>query len=170
VAHQELLSAEQKILASLGLSSNLDLTTLDPIAAAQAGDAAGAAAEVADANVYDTVCLIASALSGVGGTFSNSSKDTFVALAAGIDSSGIDLTNQVEVSRLITEVAASEQLSLPSGAADDLASVAVSSNANLDIARNDEIYAYKLQKMIGIFIAFKNSTNFFHVPSRRPQL
>ena len=47
-----------------------------------------------------------------------------------------------------------------SGAFDELAS----------IVRNEEIYARKLRKKIGIFIALKNSTNFSHVPSRRPQL
>ena len=38
------------------------------------------------------------------------------------------------------------------------------------IVRNDEIHAYELRKMIGVFIAPKNTTNFFHVPSRRTQL
>src|SRR5262249_659335 len=67
--------AANRVLAALGLSSTLDLTTLDPIAAPQAGDLTGAAAEVAGAKVYDTVSLIASALAGAGGTFAVGSKD-----------------------------------------------------------------------------------------------
>ena len=78
-------SAEQKVLSDLGLSSSLDLTTLDPIAAAHAGDALGAAAEAAGAKVYDTVSLIASQLTGAGGTLASSFKDAFPALASAID-------------------------------------------------------------------------------------
>jgi hypothetical protein len=124
--------AEQKVLIGLSLSPSLDLTTLDAIAAAQGGDAEGAAAYVAGAKVYDTVSLIASALAGAGGTFAVAAKDTFAAIANAIDNGGIDLTNQTAASALVASIAQSEQIQLGQGAADDIASIIATSNAALD--------------------------------------
>jgi hypothetical protein len=125
-------SAEQKVLSGLGLSSSLNLTTLDPIAASQAGDATGAAAEAAGAKVYDTASLIASALAGAGGTFASGLKDAFSALAKAIDGSGISLVDETGISALISSVALSEHLVLGQGVADSVAAVIVASNAALD--------------------------------------
>jgi hypothetical protein len=125
-------SAEQTVLTGLGLSSNLDLTTLDPIAAAMAGDPVGAATEVAGAKVYDTVSLIASALAGAGGNFGTSANDTFAAIANAINNGGIDLTDHAALSGLVTNVAQTEGVSLGPSMADSVASIIAASNTALD--------------------------------------
>jgi len=125
-------SAEQKVLSDLGLSSSLDLTTLDPIAAAQAGDATGAAAEAAGAKVYDTVSLIASTLASAGGAFASGVKDAFSGLANAIEGTGISLTDTAGISSLLSSIAASEHLTLGQGVADAIASIITAGNAALD--------------------------------------
>ena len=127
-------AAEQKILKSLGLSSTFDFANTDPIAAAKAGDAAGAAAYVAGAKAYDTVSLIASALTGLGAGYAGTLRDAFTALASAIAGPGIDLDKQTDVSALIAEIAKSEGHSLANGSGDELASAIVASNAALDQA------------------------------------
>jgi hypothetical protein len=124
-------SPEQSVLTEFGLSPTLDLSTLDPIAAALAGDAVGAAAEVAGAEVYDTVSLIASALAGAGGTFSTGGRDTFAAIATAINNGGIDLTNQTALTGLIANVVQTEQIRLGQGVAGDVAAIIAASNAAL---------------------------------------
>jgi murein DD-endopeptidase MepM/ murein hydrolase activator NlpD len=129
---QGVTAAEQKVLAAFDLSSNLDLTIVDPIAAARAGDAAGAAAYLAGAKVYDSVSLVASALAGSGGSFAAAAHDTFATLASAINGSGLNLTDQPAVSALISNIAQSENLTLAPGVADSVASIIVASNAALD--------------------------------------
>jgi len=83
---------------------------------------------IAGAKVYDTVSLISSALAGAGGAFSAASIDTFAAIANALNGAGIDLTNSASVSALITGVAQTENISLASGVADNVASIVVASN------------------------------------------
>ncbi|WLB18902.1 GLUG motif-containing protein [Bradyrhizobium japonicum] len=124
--------AEQKVLAAFGLSSGLDLTTFDPLAAVQAGDTAGAEVAVAVAKVYNTVSLIASALVGAGGTLLNSANGAFAAIAIAIGGPGINMADNAALSALISSVAQSEFLSLGQGVAGEVASLIVASNAALD--------------------------------------
>jgi hypothetical protein len=132
-------SAQQKIMAALGLSSTLNLTMFDPIAAAQVGSADGAATEVADAKVYDTVEIIASALVGAGGQFTPSLQAAFTALATAVESGGINLSDQTAVSALITQVAQAENITLGTGVADGVAAVIAAGNAALDhVLRTDQ--------------------------------
>lgn len=124
--------AEQKVLSSFGLSSSIDLNTFDPIAAAKAGSADGVAVEVAHAKVYDTVSLIASTLVAAGGDFSSGVKEAFAEIAAAIGGSGISLTNEAQVSALVTAAAQSNGLVLGQGAADSVAAIIVATNTLLD--------------------------------------
>jgi putative Ig domain-containing protein/glycoside hydrolase-like protein/cadherin domain-containing protein/HYR domain-containing protein len=126
-------SAQQKVLSALGLSSDVSLTTFDPIAAAKAGSADGAATEVAGAKVYDTVALIASTLAAAGGTYAAGSQAAFSEMASAIGGTGIiNLANQAYVSALIKAVAQSENLLLGQSVADSVAAIIVASNAALD--------------------------------------
>ena len=125
-------AAEQKVLNALGLSSSLDLTTLDPIAAANAGDLVGAAAEVAGAKVYDTVSLIAATMAGAGHDFTGATTDAFSAIAAAINGSRANLADEVSVSTLISNVAAAEHITLGQGVADAVAAIIVAGNQLLD--------------------------------------
>jgi autotransporter passenger strand-loop-strand repeat protein len=125
-------SAQQKVLSALGLSSTLNLTTFDPIAAAQGGSADGAATEVAGAKVYDTVEMIASTFAGAGGAFTSSLQAAFSALATALDGAGINLSDKTVLSGLITQVAQAEKISLGSGVADSVATVIAAGNAALD--------------------------------------
>jgi VCBS repeat-containing protein len=131
-------TAEPKILAALGLSPSLDLETLDPIAAAKAGDLAGGAAETAAARIYDTVSLIASTLSSVGASFMTAAQDSFAALAAAIEGAVLDLGNTSAVTALVNSVAQTEHVTLPAGAAADLASVIAAGNSALDHVVNTD--------------------------------
>jgi VCBS repeat-containing protein len=124
--------AEQKVLSSFGLSSSIDLNSFDPIAAAKAGSADGAAVEVAHAKIYDTASLVASTLVAAGGEFSSGVKETFAAIAAAISGSGISLTNEAQVSALVTAAAQADGLVLGQGVADSVASIIVASNTLLD--------------------------------------
>jgi VCBS repeat-containing protein len=56
--------ASNKVSAAFGLSSNIDLTTFDPVNAAQSGDTASVAAVAAGIKTLATANLIASAVAG----------------------------------------------------------------------------------------------------------
>ncbi|UPJ96392.1 HYR domain-containing protein [Bradyrhizobium sp. 172] len=124
--------AEQKVLSSFGLSSSIDLNTFDPIAAAKAGSADGAAVEIAHAKVYDTVSLIASTLVAAGGDFSGGVKEALAAIAAAIDGLGVNLTNEAQLKALVLAAAQADGLSLDQGIADSVASITVATNTLLD--------------------------------------
>jgi hypothetical protein len=119
------------VLASFGISPLVDLTTFDPIAAIAAGDADGGAAEVAGAEVYDAVSLIASGLTGAGGDFGTGANDAFGAIASALNDGGIDFTDQSALSGLISAIAQTEGLSLDQNTADSIASVIAASNVAL---------------------------------------
>jgi hypothetical protein len=129
-------NAEAQVLASLNLSSSLDLSTLDPIAAAKGGDAAGAAAYVAGAKVYDTVEIIAMALSGVGVSFSKAYADTFATLDSSINAlpvgQTLNLADQATINSLISSLSHTENVNLTSAAT--VAAAIAASNAELDHA------------------------------------
>ncbi|MET4477969.1 VWD domain-containing protein [Bradyrhizobium sp. F1.13.3] len=137
-------SEQTKLLSALGLSSAIDFTHFDPIAAAQAGNADGAATEVAGAKVFDTVELMASALAGAGGTFSTSLQDAFSALASALDGVGIDLSDKAALSTLLTQVAHTENITLPSAAADAVASIIAAGNREMDHALHTDHAGNKL--------------------------
>lgn len=124
--------AEQKVLSSLDLSPSLDLTTFDPIAAAQAGSADGAATEVAGAKVYDTVEMIASVLAGTGASFNQALQDVFATVASALIGTGSNFSDKAALSTLITQVASMESLTLGAGVADAVASIIAAGNAALD--------------------------------------
>lgn len=124
--------AEQKVLTSFGLSSSIDLNTFDPITAAKAGSADGAATTAAVAKVYDTVSLMASTLVAAGGDFSGGVKEAFAAIAAAIDGVGVSLTNEAQVKALVLAAAQSDGVSLGQGVADSVAAIVVATNTLLD--------------------------------------
>lgn len=125
-------NAEAQVLAAFSINPTTDLTNLDPIAAAQAGDTTGSAVYLAGAKVYDTVSLAASALVGAGGSFATGAHDIFAALASAINGVGLNLTDPAAVGALITDVAQAEKLTLAPGVADGVAAIIVAGNAALD--------------------------------------
>ncbi|MGY3695006.1 VCBS repeat-containing protein [Bradyrhizobium sp. USDA 3240] len=125
------LAPEQTVLSALGLPPTLDLSTLDPIAAAIAGDPAGAAAEVAAATVYDTASLSASALASAGDTFSAAAQASFVAIVNAINNGSVNLTDQASVSALIVSAAETQGIQLDQGTSNTLAVVIAASNSAL---------------------------------------
>ncbi|MGV7219595.1 Ig-like domain-containing protein [Bradyrhizobium sp. UFLA05-112] len=143
--------AQTKVLTALGLSTTLDLTTFDPIAAAQGGSPDGAAAEVAGEKVYDTVSMIASALAGMGAAFSPSLQAAFSSLASALDATGINLSDKTALSALFTQVAQMEGITLGQGTADTIASVIAAGNAALDhVLQTDQSGAQLLSDAAGI--------------------
>ena len=132
----ESAAAQQKLLSGLALPSNINLTTFDPIAATKGGDAAGATAYVALAKVYDTVAIIATALSGVGVSFSKAYADAFNALDSAINAlpagQTLNLDDKATITSLISGVSRTENVTLTSAAT--VATAIVASNAGLDQA------------------------------------
>jgi hypothetical protein len=153
-------AAEQKILAALGLSSTLDVTTFDPIAAAKAGSLNGAATEVAGAKVYDTVALIASALAGAGGIFASGVNDAFSALANAMDQSGISLTDQSALTALISQIAQSENIVLGQGVAGSIAAMIVAGNTALNnVLQTDQTGAPLLNDVASIELVMQGAAS-----------
>ncbi|MGI4768919.1 MAG: beta strand repeat-containing protein, partial [Janthinobacterium lividum] len=81
----DIAAAQAAVQAAFGLSVGVDLLSLDPVAAVQAGTPGGIAAYVAAAQAQDTVALLSAAGSGTG----------YAAIAAAIAQSAgpIDLTS-----------------------------------------------------------------------------
>ena len=128
-------AAEQKVLAALGLPSNVDLTTLDPIAGAKAGDAVSAEAFAAGAKVIDTADAIASAFAAAGISFLAAFKDAYAGLESDIKTLAagqtLDLTDQATIAALINAVAKTEDVNASSFVSAVAANIAAS-NASLD--------------------------------------
>jgi hypothetical protein len=107
-----LAAAQQEVLAALGLSSGINLTTLDPIAGVKSGDAASAAAYAAEAKVIDTVEVIATTMTSAGVSFSKAYADAFAALDATINAlpagQTLNLSDQGTITALINSVALTE--------------------------------------------------------------
>jgi VCBS repeat-containing protein len=128
-------SADQKVLAAFGLSPTLDLSTLDPIAAMQAGDTTGAAVYVAGAKVMDTVIGLATALAGLGGNEATAQQDAFSAIAAAVSNLGsggiFDLDNTTTIAGLFTSIAQHQGINV-SQFTNSVAGAIAASNAALD--------------------------------------
>jgi VCBS repeat-containing protein len=127
--------AQQAALRGLGLDANLDLTTFDPIAATQGGDAAGAAAYVAGAKVIDTIIAIATALAGLGGDAAAAQHDAFAALAGAINNLNpgetLDLADPATIAALFAGAADDQGIDVGQFS-DAVAAAIAASNAALD--------------------------------------
>jgi hypothetical protein len=124
--------AQTDVLAALGLSASYALTSTDPIAAMQGGDAPSASVFVQDGEVFDTIQMITASLSGLGST--TAWQDTVTVLAnmiANAAGQAIDLTNTATLTTLIDAATQSEQLNV-SGIVSDLAAVISASNSALE--------------------------------------
>jgi autotransporter passenger strand-loop-strand repeat protein len=153
-------SAQQKILSVLGLSSTLDLTTFDPVAAAQGGSSDGAAAEIAGAKVYDTVEMIASALAGAGGTFTASLQAAFSTLASALDGARFNLGDKGALSALIIQVAHAESVTIGQGVADAIASVIAAGNTALDrVLQTDQSGTKLLSDAAGVELVMEGAAS-----------
>ena len=153
-------AAESTLLSALGLSSTLNLTTFDPIAAAQGGSADGAATEIAGEKVYDTVEMIASALAGAGGAFTASLQAAFSALASALDGAGINLGDKTALSALTTQVAHTESLTLGNDVADTIASIIAAGNTALDhVLQTDQPGAQLLSDAAGVELVMQGAAS-----------
>jgi hypothetical protein len=107
-----LATAEQDILGAFGLPSNTDLTTLDPIAGAQGGNAVSAGAYAAGAKVIDTADAIAAAFETASSGFLGAFEDAFAGLESDIKTlsagQSLNLTDQQTITALINSVAKTE--------------------------------------------------------------
>jgi autotransporter passenger strand-loop-strand repeat protein len=110
-----LLGDPPKLLGSLGLPADIDLTTLDPVAATRAGDANGAAVYVSGAKVVDTVVALGKGVVSLGGDAFVAQQDAFAAIAAAVGNLGsnqtLDLANAANIAGLFTTVAQSQGVS-----------------------------------------------------------
>lgn len=132
-------NAEAKILTALGLSSAIDLNNLDPIAATLAVDAAGTAAELSAAKIYDTVITAASAISGATGLPTDQAiQNVFQAVANKITDGALDLTSPAGLASLIVGAAALSNQTLDTALVSGTAVVIANLNAALDQAASGQ--------------------------------
>jgi hypothetical protein len=128
-------AAEQDVLAAFGLPSTTDLTTLDPIAGAKAGDAVSAKAFAAGAKVIDTADAIASAFTAAGKSFLAAFEDAYAGLGSDIKTlaagQSLDLTDQGTIAALINAVAKTEDVNASSFVSAVSANIAAS-NTTID--------------------------------------
>jgi T5SS/PEP-CTERM-associated repeat protein len=134
----DVAAASQAVANALGLDPNVNLTTLDTVAAAYAGDSS---AFVAASKVLNTVSMVASAVSGTGTSdFSSAASSAFSALASQIVASNdsnqqLDLSSSSVVSTVVNAV--SSGTSLTSDQTADITNVVTSVNQATDQAVAD---------------------------------
>jgi hypothetical protein len=128
-------AANDKVLAALGLPTGIDLTTLDLVAKAKAGDTTGAEAYVAAAKVIDTAAAIASTFRSAGESYLAAFQDAYAALTSGVGGlttgQTLNLADQSTLAGIINGAGLSEGVS----AAPFLSKLSMSiaaSNASLD--------------------------------------
>jgi hypothetical protein len=105
----------QQVQHAFGITSSVDITTLDPLAGTKTGDATSAVIYVDTVKVEDTLALIDATLKGMGQNASLAEQETVSAMVDWITKNGsLDLSNTSTVSSLFTTVA--HQLGLDASA------------------------------------------------------
>jgi VCBS repeat-containing protein len=135
--------ASNKVSAAFGLSSNLDLTTFDPVSAAQAGDTASVAAVAAGIKTLATVNLIASA---VGGTDSGQYQQAFSAALTNVanqisalpDGQSLNLSDTAVVKSLVTTTGNDVGKPVADDFANHVSDLITSNNTTLDTIANGD--------------------------------
>jgi len=117
---------------AFGLSS-VDLTTLDPVAGIQNGDATSAQVYVAGVKVFDTVDLMTSTLAGMGADSQAAQNAVVQAMVGDLAQGTLDLDDHNAVAALFTTAATSVGLD-GSAAADGVTKIVLDTNAQLDSA------------------------------------
>ena len=114
--------------------SGVDLTTLDPVAGIQNGDAISAQVYVAGVKVFDTADLMTSTLKGMGADSQAAENAVLQAMVGDLLQGGpLNLDDASTVSALFTAAATGVGLD-GSAAADGVAKIIVDTNAQLDAA------------------------------------
>ncbi|WP_145927671.1 Ig-like domain-containing protein, partial [Bradyrhizobium neotropicale] len=120
----DVAAASQSVAKALGLDPTVNLTNLDTVAAAYAGDSS---AFVAASKVLNTVSMVASAVVGTGASdFSSAAASAFSALAAQIatTSAPLDLSSTDLVSTVVSSTIASASSGTSSLTSDQTAAIA----------------------------------------------
>ena len=130
-------AAEAEVAQALGLPSGVSLTSFDPVAAALAGDAAGATVFAAGVKVADTLALISTALtSSPIGAASSAYQAATEALAQAVAAAHgpLALGASSVVASVLQAAEAKSGVTLPAGFAAAVAQVVAASNQALDSA------------------------------------
>lgn len=119
--------------SAFGIDPSFDLTNTDPIAAAQAGDPAGARAYAVGVEVMDTVAMIASALTSTGPVASNTVQ-VFAALAnlVSTQQAAMNLTDVNLLNQLVSASAEALHQTFDVTFASALAEIVAASNSALE--------------------------------------
>lgn len=135
--------ASNKVSAAFGLSSNLDLTTFDPVAAAQSGDTASIAAVAAGIKTLSTVNLIASAVAGSDpGQFQSAFTSALNNVANSITNlpvgQSLNLSDSALVTSLVTSTGTDTGHTVNDDFASKVGSLIATNNTALDTAANGD--------------------------------
>ncbi|MEG4805020.1 DUF4347 domain-containing protein [Microcoleus sp. ARI1-B5] len=124
--------AQNQVKSGLGLSSEIDLTSYDPLQAITQNDPNGLAVYAAHASVQNTIVLVTNLISGASTTAKNEIADRIIStLANQIKSGTLDLSNAAQLQTII-QSAASELLSAQvSGIASDAAKIIAEGNQRI---------------------------------------
>lgn len=133
-AGQTAAAAETAVKTAFGLSSSVNLKTLDPVAAVQNGTAGADAVLAAAIQIQNTVVQAASVLQGAGGsgvTLATAANAVFAQLATTLaaNSSTSPIANASQVQSLINSAATSSSLGLSSTAQTQVSNAAASAAA-----------------------------------------
>lgn len=123
--------AKSTVADALGLSSAVNLTAYDPVAAVLAGDANAAAVMSAAIQVQNTVVQAAAALQGATSASDDASASAvFKALASTLKTQGssFDLGSASQITTVITAAAANASATLDTSAISSITSIIESSN------------------------------------------
>jgi hypothetical protein len=121
-----------QVQAALGLSGQIDVTTMDPITGTQNGDSTSAAVYVDMAKVMDTVELISAAFAGIGASGSTAGNDVFSSMVDMIVNNGfLNVSNKATDVALINAVASTLGINA-SAIVDSVATHIAASNQLLD--------------------------------------
>ena len=131
--------AQIQVKSALGLSSEIDLTSYDPLEAITQNDPNALAVYAAHAQVQNTIVLITDLISGASTTAKNEIADRVISTVTNqIKSGTLDLSNSTQVQAIIQSAASQLQVPQLSSIAPDAAKIIAEGNQQIKaIASNN---------------------------------
>jgi Ca2+-binding RTX toxin-like protein len=124
--------AQIQVKSALGLSSEIDLTSYDPLQAITQNDPNGLAVYAAHAQVQNTIVSIADLISGASNTAKNEIASSVIsAVANQIQSGTLDLSNSTQLQAIIESATSQLQVPQLSSIASDAAQIIAEGNQRI---------------------------------------
>jgi len=125
-------TAETQVKSALGLPTDVDLGSYDPLEAIANNDPKGVAVYAAHASVQNTIVLITNLISGASNTAKNEIAERVIAAVANqIKAGPLDLSNSTQVQAIIQSATSQLQVPQLSSIASDAASIIAEGNQRI---------------------------------------